>query len=332
MLGGHYSFGPGGWADTPLAEVLPCAIHPGDGELEEPTKLVPTPAGLESFILQVGATKAEAAKIWDAMPPMLGTNRFGEMKAGASVLATTPEPEREPVMMSMQTGGGRVIAFGGETWVWARQTEEGRLAHRKFWRQSIFWLSHKEDDSENQVKLTVTPRRVGVGEKLELTATARDPKGAPIVDATYECKIQREGPDAVTEPVELYNRGDQAQATRYATEHLGVPGNYTATVVARRAGKEIGHDSTRFLVYQDDRELENPSADLKLAKEIAELTGGELVTPEKLNAHLKKIDSSAYTEYVSDSEYEVWDNWPFLLIFAAILTLEWWLRKRNGWV
>jgi hypothetical protein len=330
MLGGHSSFGPGGWADTPLAEVLPCAIHPGDGELEEPTKLVPTALGLDSFILQVGATKAETTKIWDSMPAMLGTNRFGELKAGASVLATTPESE--PVMMSLETGGGRVIAFGGETWVWARQTEEGRLAHRKFWRQSIFWLSHKEDDSENQVKLTVTPRRVGVGEKLELTATARDPKGAPIVDATYECKIQREGPDPVTEPVELYNRGDHAQATRYATEHLGVPGNYTASVIARKAGKEIGHDSTRFLVYQDDRELENQSADLKLAREMAELTGGQLVTPEKLNAHLKGIDRSAYTEYVSDSEYEVWDNWPFLLIFAAILTFEWWLRKRHGWV
>ena len=332
MLGGHYSFGPGGWADTPLAEILPCAIHPGDGEIEEPTKLVPTVQGLQSFILKVGATEAETAKIWDSMPPMLGTNRFGELKLSASILATTPDPAREPVMMSVETGGGRVIAFGGETWVWARQTEEGRLAHRKFWRQSIFWLSHKEDDSENQVKLTVTPRRVGVGEKLELTATARDPKGAPITDATFECKIQREGPDPVTEPVELYNRGDHAQATRYATEHLGVPGNYTATVIARRAGKEIGHDSTRFLVYQDDRELENPSADLKLAREIAELTGGQLVTPEKLNTHLKQIDRSAYTEYVSDSEYEVWDNWPFLLIFAAILTLEWWLRKRHGWV
>ena len=166
-------------------------------------------------------------------------------------------------------------------------TEVGRLAHRKFWRQSIFWLSHKEDDSENQVKLTVTPRRVAVGEKLELTATARDPKGAPITDATYECKIEREGPDAVTEPVELYNQGDQARATKYATEHLGVPGNYTASVIARRAGKEIGHDSARFLVYQDDRELENPSADLKLAREIAELTGGQLVTPEKLTTHLK---------------------------------------------
>ena len=49
MLGGHSSFGPGGWADTPVADILPCAIHPGDGELEEAVKLVPTPAGLRQL-------------------------------------------------------------------------------------------------------------------------------------------------------------------------------------------------------------------------------------------------------------------------------------------
>ncbi len=332
MLGGHSSFGPGGWADTPVAGILPAAIHPGDGEIEEPIKLVPTTIGLDSFILHVGATKAETGKIWDAMPPMLGSNRFGQLKAGAAVLATSPAPGAEPVMISMDSGLGRVIAFGGETWVWGRQTEEGRLAYRKFWRQTVFWLSHKEDDSENQVKLSLDRRRIGVGEKLELTATVRDGKGAAITDASYECKIQREGNDGVTEPVELYNQGERWHGIRYATNNLGVPGNYAATVTFRQGGKEIGHDSARFLVYQDDRELENPSADLKLAREIAELTGGELVTPEKLATHLKGIDRSAYTEYVTDSQYEVWDNWPFMLIFAAILTLEWWLRKRHGWV
>jgi hypothetical protein len=333
MLGGHASFGPGGWADTPVAGILPCDIHPGDREIEEPIKLVPTSTGLETFILRVGANPAETAKIWDSMPPMSGTNRFGEPKRNTAVLATSPGPGAEPVMMGMDAGLGRVLAFGGETWVWARQTEEGRLAYRKFWRQTIFWLSHKEDDSENQVKLSLDRRRIGVGEKLELTATVRDAKGAPIPDATYECKIQREAPDPMTEPVELYNQGEQWRAPpRYATEQLGVPGNYIATVISRRGGKEIGHDSARFLVYQDDRELENPSADLKLAREIAELTGGELVPPEKLATHLKGIDRSAYTEYVTDSQYEVWDNWPFMLIFALILTLEWWLRKRHGWV
>ena len=71
-------------------------------------------------------------------------------------------------------------------------------------------------------------------------------------------------------------------ASKFATENLGQPGNYTATVIARRNRKELGRDTARFLVYQDDRELDNPSADLKLAREMSQLTDGEAVTPEKL--------------------------------------------------
>jgi hypothetical protein len=335
MLGGRTSFGAGGWASTEVADILPAEIHPGDGqyEPEEGIKLVPTSLGLDSFILQIGANRAETERLWKAMPPVLGCNRVGERKALATTLATWAGANAEPMMISMEIGKtGRVIAYGGETWVWARATEEGRIAHRKFWRQAIFWLSHKEDDSENHVKLTVEPRRVGVGEKLELTATARDAKGVAIPNVIFECKIEREGPDPVVEPVELYNQAEEARASKFATENLGQPGNYTATCIARKNGAEIGRDTARFLVYQEDRELENPSADLKLAREMASLTGGEPVTPENLTSYLKGIDRSSFTEYLSPTPYNVWDNWPFLLIFAALLTLEWWLRKRHGWV
>jgi len=335
MLGGHSSFGAGGWANTKLVDILPAAINPGDGqnEPEGGIKFTPNPKGLDSYVLQVGVNRAETAKIWELMPPILGSNYFGEPKIGANILATTPGLNPEPLMLSLELGNnGRVIAYGGDTWVWARASEEGRLAHRKLWRQIIFWLAHKENDSENQVKLKLEPRRISVGEKLELSATAHDSKGAAIPNIRYETKIAREGADKSSTPVELLNQGDEAKGSVYATENMGQPGDYTATVIARRDGQEIGHDSVRFLVYQDDRELENPSADLGLAKSIAELTDGELVTPERLLTHLKGIDRSVYTEYVSPAEYKVWDNWPFLLIFTALLTLEWWLRKRHGWV
>jgi uncharacterized membrane protein len=334
MLGGRSSFGAGGWAGTPLDEILPAAIHPGDGELEPPAgiKVVPSPEGLDSFVLQVGANRQETARIWAALPPILGTNRFGPRKLSANVLATTPAPDAEPLMLSIEVGAGRSIAYGGDTWVWARSTEEGRLAHRKLWRQLIFWLSHKENDSENHVKLTLDRRRVAAGEKLEISASARDSKGVSIPNVKFETKVEREGPDPTSEPVELYDQADEARGSIYATEKLGQPGNYSVTTIARKDGQEIGRDKGRFLVYQDDRELENPSADLKLAREIAELTGGEPVNPEKLGSYLKGIDRSVYTEYLSPSEYKVWDNWPFLLVFAALLTLEWWVRKRNGWV
>ena len=267
------------------------------------------------------------------MPPILGSNRFGEPKLGANILATTPGPNPEPLMLDMLVGhNGRVIAYGGDTWVWARESEEGRLAHRKLWRQLIFWLSHKENDGDNQVKLEVEPRRISVGEKFELSATARDSKGAAIPNVRYETKIARDGANTPATPVELLSQGDEAKGSVYASENMAQPGDYTATVVARRDGQEIGHDTVRFLVYQDDRELENPSADLGLAKAIAELTDGERVTPERLLTHLKGIDRSAYTEYVVPAEYRPWDTWPFFLIFTALLTLEWWLRKRHGWV
>ena len=89
MLGGRSSFGAGGWADTDLADILPAEIHPGDGQLEPEggVKFVPSTTGLDSYILQVGANKAETARIWDMMPPILGTNRFGEPKKGAEILA-----------------------------------------------------------------------------------------------------------------------------------------------------------------------------------------------------------------------------------------------------
>jgi hypothetical protein len=335
MLGGHSSFGDGGWADTPLTEVLPALIHPGDGQLEPEggLKFVPNTKGLNSYILQVGANKTETARIWDSMRPILGTNRFGEPKNNADIIAETPGPNPEPLMLSMEAGRGRSIAYGGDTWVWYRSSDESWLAHRKFWRQIIFWLSHKENEGDNKVKVTLDPRRVAPGEKVNLTVTARDSKGASIPNVHYVATTEREKADpSVSRSEEVYNQGEEGKGSIYATDKIGEPGTYTVTVIAKQGDQEIGRDSGRFLVYQDDRELENHSDDLALARQIAAVTEGEAVTPERLTTYLKGLDRSAYAEYVSEAEHRVWDNWPFLLIFTALLTLEWWLRKRHGWV
>ena len=76
-------------------------------------------------------------------------------------------------------------------------------------------------------------------------------------------KAEREGLNPTPEPIDnLYTQGDEAKGS-YAA--IGQPGNYKVTVVASKNGQEIGRDTSRFLVYQDDREMENPSADLDLA-------------------------------------------------------------------
>ena len=331
MLGGRSSFGEGGWGNTALAGIVPFTMRNGDGQTEPEAgiRFEPSPLGLQSFVLRLGPNPQESKKVWDSLPPLSGANRFGPPKPLATVMAVD-QATGEPLMVGMEVGQGRVIAFGGETWPWYRSNEQGLLAYRRFWRQAILWLAHKEDQGENEVKIKPEKRRLAKGERLDLTAWARDAKGEPIPDVQFQTKVTAIDPAdaAKAEGVTLFPQGDTAKGFYFAS---GNPGEYKVETIAKKGDKEIGHDSARFNVYQDDREMENPAADRALLREIATITGGKSVAPEELGKQLSTLDAGV-TESVSYAEKRIWDNWYFLVIFAVILSLEWWLRKRMGWV
>ncbi len=329
MLGGRSSFGEGGWAGTPIGDLLPVVIRPGDGQNEpaEGLKVLANEQALDEFVLQLGPTRAESRRLWDALPPIPGANRFSRVKAAAILLARTPSGDA--LMAGLGVGKGRALAFGGETWVWARAGDEARAAHRKFWRQAILWLAHKEDEGQGQIKLLLDHRRVAVGQKVEMAVAARGAKGEPMPDAKFETSVTFLGPNGKAEPVTLYNQGAESRGSFYGTRE---PGEYRVAVSGTDQGKDIGRDSARFLVYQDDRELSNPAADPELLKQIAEITGGKPLVPEQLEKYLATLDDEKFTSFERQTEYRLWDNWPFLLIFTALLSAEWWLRKRKGWV
>lgn len=337
MLGGRSSFGEGGWGNTDLAGVLPVTLRAGDGQVEPEAglKFEPNTLGLQNFILRLAPTPEETRRLWDVLPPLSGANRITP-KPAAFLLASAPGPGREPLMVGLETGQGRTIAFASETWPWYRGGDEGLLAHRRFWRQAILWLAHKEDQGDSEVKLKLDRRRVAVNQRLDLSATAKDAKKEPIPDIQYTTTVTliqatdsaAPAADAKPVPVQLFPQGEEAKGF-YPVD--GKPGEYRAEVVGTRAGKEVGRDSARFNVFEDDREMENPAADLALLRQIAEITGGQSVTPEGLVKGLASIDTGK-TERVSLTERRIWDNWTFFLIFATLLSLEWWLRKRKGWV
>jgi uncharacterized membrane protein len=343
MIGGRSSFGAGGWAGTELAAILPTEMHPGDGQLEPPDglKVVPNATGLENYVVRLGRSAPESLRIWESLPPLPGASRLGRAKDNAIILASAGEGE--PLMVAMEVPPGRVLAFGGETWPWFTSGDESQAAHKKFWRQSILWLAHKEDSGTNQVKLALDRRRVAVGQKLDVTVTARDPKGEPLSDVRFQTTIEPVEPPGggaapKPESVELFNQGTESRGSHFVT---GKPGEYRITTIGIQDGKELGRDSARFLVFQDDREMENPASDFALLRQLMSITGGDQLAADMGGAPLKAeglagairaIDLDAMSEAVQQKEVRLWDNWPFLLIFTALLTTEWWLRKRHGWV
>ena len=55
--------------------------------------------------------------------------------------------------------------------------------------------------------------------------------------------------------------------------------------------------------------------------------------PEKLGAFMDDLlKSGISTELTRNRMVNLWDNWPLLLVFASVMTLEWFVRKKNGLV
>ena len=254
MLGGRSSFGAGGWAGTPIetssrppsipvtasssprAESSSCRTRPGSTASScksEPTVPRRRRSGTRCRRSWVPTASASGSRWPISSPPSPGPDR------------RTPDAEHGDGQQPHHRLRRRYLGLG------TLISEEGRLAHRKLWRQIIFWLSHKENDSENHVKLTLDRRRVAVGEKLEMSASARDSKGAPIPNVLYETKIEREGPEPISEPVDLYDQGEEAQRlastppTRSASRAITRSPRSPAATATKSAVTSPGSSSTR---------------------------------------------------------------------------------------
>lgn len=337
MIGGFQSFGPGGYARTPLSQWLPVELDPGefrgnriasDAHHDRQLKMVPTPAGLKHFVMQIDAEGRNAAR-WESLAPLERGNRLRPRRGGlVQTLAETPDGI--PLLMAHDVGGARVAAFAGDTtWVWVSRNDD-LDAHQRFWRQMILWLAHKEIDEEAAVWVRVQPRNFAPGQTVPLEFGARDEDGNPLPDVAFNVVVT--GPDQQERAVPAIRTGDQFGGEFTDTNQ---PGDYLVRVSATRGGQPFGIDAyTRFIVDARDPELDNPAADHKLLEEIAELSGGDSMTPEELKTRLQAwIDEGIPNlEVTRISRLTLWDNWPFLICFVGVMSLEWFMRKRRGLV
>jgi Putative glutamine amidotransferase/von Willebrand factor type A domain len=328
MLGGRQSFGPGGYANSPVATILPVTIHLGDRPVERSLAMRPTAQGLGHFVMRLGSD-SDAAQIWESLLPLDGASTFNEVKGQARILAESPDGL--PLVVAQDFGQGRTMALAGDsTWHWHLKSEQSLRHHRRFWRQIILWLARKEQGGENRVWVELAKRRVASGEGLDIVAGADDEQGNPILDGEFDATVTPPGGTAV--PLKLVPQGERQRTTFWGTEKAG---DYEVAVTVRRKGQELGAPRrAKFLVFEDDSELAAPAADIALLKKMAETTpGGEYVPPERLPEFLNSLaKKDLHLEIERLTQLRLWDNGYFFLLFVALLTAEWALRKWKGLV
>jgi uncharacterized membrane protein len=341
VLGGYHSYGPGGYRGLPIADVLPLEIGfaerqnfgetlRGDVHITDPIKLRPAPPlGTRHPVMQLGK---DSAATWQELPPLDGANLFekNRLKPNAVVLAESDDTDARPLLVAGQSGTGRVLAFAGDsTWHWVM--EGFADPHRRFWRQSILWLAKKDEQRGRDVWIQLASRRVPRGARLEMAMGANDAEMNPIESAQFEVQVER--PDGTRDTVRPTRRDEDWLATFRDTR---APGDYVVHLTARDGENTLGTARARFLVPDQDLELDQPAADPALLAQLAEITapsGGKAMAPEELPGLITRLAQQppeVKEEVLARITY--WDTWPFLLLFVTLVGVEWFLRKRWGLV
>ncbi len=341
-LGGFHSYWSGGYLASPLAPLLPLREDAGHSRLRRqafdeplrpdlhlpgPIKLTPSARfGGVPFAQLAPAEKNAAA--WAALPPLEGANNLFELKDNAQVVLESDKGN--PMLVANTLKVGRVLSFAGDTtWHWYMQGHD--TDHKRFWRQVILWLARKDDADQSDVWIKLDKRRFSLGERVDFLAGVKTSQGAPIADATFD--VQVELPDGSRRPLKLAKQGDAMTGNFLETKTLG---DYTVVVTARQGTATLGVRRSRFLTFDQDLELEDPAARPALMSALAKVTetaGGKAVPPEQLIDLLKDFQKHPPEMLVQrENKYTPWDTWPFLLAFTALLTIEWFLRKKWGLV
>ena len=341
MYGGYHSFGPGGYGDSPLVDVLPVKMSRLDRQPLDPQ--VPVRADMhlmgelamlpttDSSIMHLAAGEGNTAA-WQSLKPLLGANRFGDLKDQAVVLAKTQHGD--PLLVQGGYISGRVLALATDsTHRWYRYGRQD--VHKKFWRQAILWLARRDQQQANEVWISLPQRRFRPRTRVAFTTGLNDQAGDLVPDARLEAMLTL--PDGTAESIELSADRAGRQGLIANTQQ---PGIYRLTVRAPDSAAEVASSHADFVVLQRDLELSAPAANPGLLDLLAKMTGpvgGKALAPEQLSSLLEQIKASPPRDEI-ETQYK-WqlgdtgcDAWAFYLVLVGLLGSEWYLRKRWGLV
>jgi uncharacterized membrane protein len=366
MLGGEASFGPGGYADTPVADALPVAIGGrGDRQFKDAFTLQLTDDGRGHPLFRgtLEFFKSRGKQADDVLPELRGSTEVLGRKPGATVLAVDPGKtahDGNPMIIAavQQYGAGRSMALTADsTWRWFFQMKG--LGHNtpyvKFWGQAIRWLANedvRERDQKPGISASTDKRSYNPGETVRIFARARADEGLATSQALLYAAIT--APSGTETPVQL------TYAPGSTGEYEGMfeppsPGEYAASVSATLNGEPLGEPlDLQFRVGSPNLEFDDLDINEPLLKRIAAETGGQyysLVRLDDLSRTLRTVEQRKRShreislwDYVvmpvvdltrglgfvhSFLRYLAKDPQGMFLVFLVLVTIEWTIRKRR---
>jgi len=333
FLGGLSAFAEGGWAGTPVEEVMPVVLgepQGGEGGYFSEIDVTPTPAGLAHPAVQLDAEPEDLRDRWDALPPLTIVNPLNQVRPGATVLLTGTRSEGgEQVVLAYQRyGRGTSIALTAQdTWLWQMHSDVSLedQSHESFWKQMLRWLV---DGVPNPVVATAAEEEIEPGEAVQLTASVRDSTFLDVNDATVVATITSPAGIVQELPLEWTVEEDGEYAAPFRPSELG---DYEIRIDAQRLEASLGSDVTYLHAAPSDREFFGAARRTQLLQRIADDTGGQFYTRDDVSRLPEDITISGAGVTLVD-ELDLWDMPALFLLMLLLMGAEWGYRRIRGLV
>ena len=333
MLGSHRSFGQGGYAGTPVADVLPVVLDEtrsdGDESFFVEVGVEPTRAGTAHAATQIADTEDASAARWRELPPITIVNPITEVKPGATTLLTsdTTNGNEELVVLAFQRyGAGKVLAFPvQDSWMWQMHADIAvdDMTHETYWRRMLRWLV---DGVPDQVVVNLPQDRVQLEETVSLLAAVGDANFEELNNSSVVASVTDPNGDFTDLSMEWTAENDGEYRTSFTPTTEGF---YEVHVEAMSGDEVIGEDTAYVQVSPSDTEFYDSTMRTPLLERVAEETGGRFYTPETVASLPEDIQYVGGGVTVIE-EHDLWDMPALLFLLGTLVLGEWGYRRLRG--
>ena len=329
MLGSHRSFSQGGYAGTPVADVLPVVLDPLPPDTEESffaeVQVATTRAGASHAATQIADTEEASAERWDTLPPVTVVNPITEAKPGATVLLNA-QPDDLVVLAFQRYGAGKSLALPiQDSWMWQMHADipVEDMTHETFWRRLLRWVV---DGVPDQVVAQVPQDRVEPDETVTVLADVVDPGFEELNNSTVVAIVTDPAGNITERRMEWTAEKDGEYRTTFPATGEGF---YEVRVEASTDGELLGEDAAYVQVAPSDSEFYDSTMRAPLLRRVADETGGRFYTADTASALADDIQYVGSGVTVVE-ERDLWDMPALLLLLATLVLGEWGYRRFRG--
>lgn len=319
MLAGLNGLGLGGWSESIVNEVLPANLSSENSAfVRQQVKVMPTPNGLASPVLQLADSPSENLELWNALPNLADYQHIGPLRpAATTLLEIDVAGELQPLLVTQPYGRGQsyIMATGG-TWRWQMSMPLEDMSHETFWRQLARGLVA---NSPLPFELSTTIDN----EEIRVRAQVRDPDAEENQGLAVSAVVSSDYGPAMT--LELLPSSNQPGIYE-ASFNPADTGLFSIEAISRVG--DTPTSSTRSAIrYERNQEAFAIRQNRDLLENLAAATGGQYWQAEDWDELPQAISYSTAGITEQDVRY-LWDAPIIFILLILLKTAEWLLRRR----